>query len=116
MSWYITIRSDNTYSQFIEIAEISAYLTHTLGLGQTSPLSFFTKPEMLPCQVIIAKCNSSGNYNNNDLTILHINVIELICPYTDNELWYDLLASKIASFLNWKAFEDMEERRIWPTV
>jgi hypothetical protein len=115
MSWYITIRSNATYSQSIETTSLITFLSRIPTLQQTSPVTF--ESIALPwVQIIMAKCRPNGCYNSNWEYIPTINVIELICADDGNPADYEHLATQIAMFIGWEAWADSEERPILPKL
>lgn len=114
MSWYLTIRSDDRYSKFAETASLIAFLGAIPELRQTNPNSFGSVEGKPWVQIMMAVCDSKGNYGNNGECLLQINVVELVCSHSGNPDWYDGLAARIAKFLGWSAIEDHEGRQVWP--
>jgi hypothetical protein len=113
MSWYITIRSDDNYSNSIETTKLITSLSSLPELQQTSPMTFGNSIELPWIQIILAKCNDLGGYNYDGNYIPIVNVVELICSDYEQADWYEYLAIQIAGFLNWEAWEDHEERQIY---
>jgi hypothetical protein len=116
VSWYLTIRSDAQYSQFADTAHLVGYLASIPELRQMGPTLFGSATGQPRVLVMMAACSPAGNYSNDGEFIPQVNVVELVCHYDGDPTWYESLASRIASFLGWSAFEDNEDRQIWPQV
>jgi hypothetical protein len=116
MTWYITIRSDNRYSDSIETTTLVTFLSSIPTLQQTSLVTFGNAIESPWVQIILAKCDDRGNYASYHKYIPTANVVELFCSYCENIEWYEQLACQIAMFLDWEAWEDNEERQIFPKI
>jgi len=114
MSWYLTIRSDARYSEFAETIPLVAFLAEMPEVHQVGPVEFRSAYGQPQVTIVMALCCQDGNYSSNEKFIPRINVVELVCSYDGNPEWYAALACRIAIFLGWSAFEDHEERQVWP--
>jgi hypothetical protein len=115
VSWYLTIRCDAAYSKFIPASQAIDVLMGLSELRQSGPVSFESAQGMPWVSVIVAKADRSGSYAIGDLVPSAVNVIELVCSsYSEDMVWYDALASRIACALGWEAIEERECRRVWP--
>ncbi len=111
---YLTIRSDADYSSFVETACLVNFLNTLPELQQTGAIAFESASGQPWVSVILAECSPSGNYASSEEFCLKINVVELVCSSPEHAAWYQWLAGRIASFLGWSAFEDQNERQVWP--
>lgn len=114
MTWYVTIRSDSSYSQYADTAPLLEFLNSIPVLRPTSPDEFAAADGQPWVAVILAACRPDGNYNCNGTFNPRINVVELVCSHSHDPAWYNALATQIAEFLGWSAFEDHEERLLLP--
>jgi hypothetical protein len=114
MSWYLTIRSDEAYSQHADTSDVIRLLASMHELRQTGPADFEAAPAMPWVSVVIAMADANGNYAVGSTLPPSINVVELICSDFDDASWYESIARRIATALNWQATENHENRRIWP--
>jgi len=114
MSWYITLRADPTYSQSVPTQRITDFLLQYPNVAQTSPVDFTFQDTNYIISIILALSDVAGNYNTNKQFIPEINVVELVVPYTAPPAPYESLAVALATHLGWNAFEDNEDRQIWP--
>ena len=105
MSWYLTIRSDSAYSRFTDTAELVGFLAALPELRQTGPIAFEAESGQPWVAVMLAACNSTGCYAIDGKFIPKINVVELVCSYSNDDAWYRSLAGRIAVFLGWFVFE-----------
>ena len=62
----------------------------------------------------MARASHTGDYACAGSYPTKVNVVELVCSYSGDIAWYDSLAIRIATFLGWTAFEDHEDRQVWP--
>jgi hypothetical protein len=85
-------------------------------LRQTGPVGFETADGLPWAYVILANCDPRGAYCTDGAFLPRVNVVELVCSYSGEPTWYEGLAGRIAAFLDWSAFEDHEERQVWPPV
>jgi hypothetical protein len=87
-------------------------------LQQTGLIEFQSKENYPGVIIIMAYCDENGGYAIQDKSTYwaKVNVVELICSSYENWQWYEALASRIAKFLGWSAFEDIEERQVWPNI
>ena len=116
MSWYLTIRGASDYSRFAATAALVEFLASMPELRQTGPIAFGPANGQPWVSVILAACDSAGNYGSVEVQPPQVNVVELVCSYSGDPAWYDALASRIAGFLGWSAFEDHEGRKVWSPV
>ena len=116
MSWYLTIRSDATYSRSADTGRLVSFLAAVPELRQTGPSAFASANGEPWASVVFAACDPAGNYAGNGPAPESVNVVELVCSDAGDREWYDLLAGRIARFLEWEAWEDHGERRVWPPV
>lgn len=114
MSWYITIRGSADYSVYVKSASLREFLSGYPGLQLSPPSGFVSETDKPWVSIVMAECDSSGNYAVENVCPRLINVVELICSDFEDPVWYDSLATEIAVFLKWSAHEDHEQRRIWP--
>lgn len=114
MSWYLIIRGAPDYSRFAATGALVEYLAAMPELRQTGPQSFQAADGQPWVAVMMAACSPEGNYASDGSHLSRVNVVELVCPYSGDPAWYDALAGRIAGFLGWSAFEDHEERQVWP--
>lgn len=114
MSWYITLRPAAPSAQPVDTAHVTEFLLAQPELRQISPVDFESVPGQPQMLMILAKTDANGDYVSHGTFIPQIDIIELICPYSEPPEWYDALAVRIAGFLQWEAVEESEERRIWP--
>jgi hypothetical protein len=114
MSWYLTIRSDASYSRFTDTELLVEFLARLPELQQSSAIAFEAAAGQPWVSVILAVCDSAGCYTCDERFLPLINVVELICSNSGDSAWYDSLAGRIAGFLGWSALEDNESRQIWP--
>ncbi|WP_020472934.1 hypothetical protein [Zavarzinella formosa] len=112
MSWYLTIRSDADYSRFTPTAPLVEFVAAISELRQTGPVTFEAAAGQPWVAVILAMCGPDGSYASDGAFVPTINVVELVCSDSADPMWYKALASRIAMFLGWSAFEDREERQI----
>lgn len=112
MSWYLTIRSAPDYSRFAATISLVEFLSAQPELRQTGPLAFQSVDGQPWVTVMMASCSREGNYAIEGELIPRVNVVELICSYSGDPDWYEMLARRIAEFLGWSAFAD--ERQVWP--
>jgi hypothetical protein len=116
VSWYLTIRGASDYSQFAPTAQLVEFLAAMPEFRQTGPVQFEAADGQSLVCVILANCDQRGNYCTDEVFLQRVNVVELVCSYSGEPTWYDALAGRIAAFLGWSAFEDKEERQVWPRV
>ncbi|WP_165228162.1 hypothetical protein [Aquisphaera insulae] len=114
MSWYLTIRRDAAYSESVPASRAIGLLAGLSELRQSGPASFEGAPGMPWVHAIVAQAGSSGNYAVGDCALSSVNVIELVCSYSEDAAWYDALAGRIARALGWAAVEEHEDRQVWP--
>lgn len=113
MSWYLTLRAASQ-AEPADTADLVAYLAAQPELRQIGPVEFESargQPQML---MVLAKANASGGYSSDGKFIPQVDIVELICPYSEPPAWYDAMAERIAAFLGWQAVEESESRQIWP--
>jgi hypothetical protein len=116
MSWYLTISPSAGYAELVDTLHVTKFLASLPELQQNSPISFESRPGHPAVQIILARANDDGGYAADGSFIPQINVIELICPYSNDTVWYESLACRIADFLGWTAREEMEDRQVWPNL
>lgn len=114
MSWYITLRPAASSPQPVDTAHVTGFLLAQPELRQISPVDFESVPGQPQMLMILAKTRGNGGYVSDSTFIPQIDIIELICPYSEPPAWYEAMAARIAEFLQWDAVEESEERRIWP--
>jgi hypothetical protein len=112
----LTIRGASDYSRFAATAQLVEFLAAMPELQQTGPVQFEAAADRPWVHVILANCDPKGNYCTDGTLLPRVNVVELVCPYSGDPTWYDALAGRIAAFLGWSAFEDHEQRQVWPPV
>lgn len=113
MSWYIAIRGDAEHSLFADVPPLVDFLNTLPTLYQFGRREFHAAAGQPWVDVTLIRCNSKGNYATIGLSASKINLVELICSYEGDPNWYEQLATQIAQFLGWSAFEDSEDRLIW---
>jgi hypothetical protein len=106
VSWYLTIRSDAGYLRFAATAPLIEFLAAMPELRQSGPVAFEAAMGQPWVAVILATCDSDGNYGSSDATPPQVNVVELVCSYSGNPVWYDALANRIAEYLGWSVFDE----------
>jgi hypothetical protein len=114
VSWYLTIRGAPDYSRFAATAPLVEFLGTLSELRQTGPVSFQAAGGQPWVHLILTACKPDGGYSPDGAFLPHFNLVELVCSYSGDPAWYDALAGRIAAFLGWSAFEDHEERQVWP--
>src|SRR5689334_14073920 len=88
MSWYLTIRSDPDYSRFAATAPLVEFLAAMPELRQTGPVAFEAASGEPWLAVILAACSPAGNYASDGAFLPRVNVVELVCSYSDDPAWY----------------------------
>lgn len=116
MSWYLTIRGAPNYSQFTATPPLLEFLPAMPELRQTGPVTFGSADGQPWVAIIMAAPGPNGNYATDGEFLPRVNVVELVCSRFCDKAWYDVLASRIAVFLGWSAFEEHEGRLVWPPV
>lgn len=116
MSWYLTIRGSPDYSRYSATAPLIAFLGAQAELRQTGPINFQAADGQPWVLVMMADCDAAGSYSSGGAFLPRVNVVELVCSNSVDRAWYDALAARIAAFLGWAAFEDHEERQVWPSA
>ena len=114
MSWYLTIPRDAAYSESVPVSRAVGLLVELHELRQSGPASFEGTPGTPRVSAVVAEAGPSGNYAVADRAPSSVNVIELVCSYSEDAAWYDALAGRIASALGWEAVQEHEHRRVWP--
>ncbi|MGO1072472.1 hypothetical protein [Lysobacter sp. CA199] len=114
MSWYLTLRPASSQAEPADTVDLIAYLDAQPELRQIGPVEFESVPGQPQMLMILAKTNPNGGYSSDGKFIPRIDIVELICPYSEPPAWYDALAARIAAFLGWQAIEESESRQIWP--
>jgi len=103
---YLTIRSDASYSRSAPAEELVGLLATLPGLRQSGPMSFEATPGSPWVSVVLAECDTLGNYSCDGLPRRRINVIEVIGSASGDDEWYEGLAARTAAFLGWEAVEE----------
>ncbi|MFD1711724.1 hypothetical protein FVQ98_15330 [Ottowia sp. GY511] len=106
MTWYLTLRGAPDYSHHAPAAPLVAFLAALPELRQTAPAHFASTEGQPWVCVILASCDATGGYASNEEALTRVNVVELVCSDTENALWYESLAGRIADFLGWSVFDD----------
>lgn len=114
MSWYLTIRADSTYSQSIDAAQLFRLLDSLAELRRSGPMTFEAAPQMPWLSLIVAQADSDGCYAVQGPVPSSVNLVELVCSYSEDAAWYNNLAGRIASSLGWEAIEEHHCRQVWP--
>ena len=114
MSWYLTIRGAPDYSQFAATAPLVEFLAMMPELRQIGTASFQAADGQPWVSVMMFVCDKQGSYISYKALLPQINVVEVVCSCSCDPSWYEDLAGRIAGFLDWSAFEDYEERQVWP--
>jgi hypothetical protein len=112
MTWYITIQSDDRNSRSIDTPSILAFLSSIPVLKQTDDIEFRNTLGLPSVVVVLTQCNKGG-YSSYGEYIPEIDIIELICYEYEHPEWYENIATQIAIFLDWEAWEESEERQIY---
>lgn len=110
MSWYLTIRSNAQYSRTASTDALVGYLSADPFLRRNGLVDFRNVEGAPWVCVVFALADGAGNYAISGEPPA-FNVVELICGDGDNK-WYEALAYRIASHLNWEALETNTERYI----
>jgi hypothetical protein len=100
-------------SQVAETRQLVEFLATLPELRQTGPVAFEGAPGQPWVSVILAKRGSTGGYHTDGSFIPKIDIVELVCSSSEDSSWYDGLASRIAAFLGWNAYEEHENRLVW---
>ena len=111
--WYITIRSDSTYSSQCPTVKLLELLQAMPELMPAGPNAFQSRTGSPSVQVVFAQCDSEGSYAVGKKSEPVFNVVELICSDGEAE-WYEAIARRIAGHLGWEVVEEHAERYIWP--
>ena len=114
MSWYLTIRSDSTYSRTADSGSLVAFLRSLPELVQTGPNAFGSAPGQ-PWVHLTLAMSDRGSYADHGKPIPSVNMIDLICSDEHDESWYNALAAHIADFLGWEACDEHTERTVPPS-
>lgn len=114
MSWYLIIRGDPDYSRFTATAPLVEFIAAMPEVRQTGPVTFEAAAGQPWVAIVLAVCDPTGNYASDGVFLPRVNMVELVCSGSGDPAWYDTLAGRIADFLGWSAFEDHEERQVWP--
>lgn len=114
VSWYLTIRGAPDYSRFTATAPLVEFLAAMPELRQAGPTAFEGAAGQPWVSVILAACSPEGSYASDGAPLPRINVVELVCSYSEDPAWYGALAGRVAGLLGWSAFEDHEARQVWP--
>lgn len=113
MSWYLTIRSDPTYSRSVAGGPLVEFLRSLPELVQTGPQEFRNSPGSPWVVLCFADADAVGCYSIRNTLPTTVNVVELICGSNDEE-WYASLARQVAAFLRWEAVEEHNGRIFYP--
>jgi len=113
MSWYLTIRSDSTYSRTADPDALVVFLRSLPELVQTG-VNSFSGAVGQPWAHLTLAMSKCGSFANHDRSLLTINLVEVVCSYEHSESWYDALAGRIAAFLGWEALDEHAGRIVWP--
>ncbi len=105
MTWYLTIRSDASYSRTVATDSIVQFLSELPELEQIDGNTFqsVSTPWVL---VLMAQCDAEGNYSSDGQLCPEINVIELACSISGDAEWYEALACRIAQHVGWEVIHD----------
>lgn len=114
LSWYLTIRGAADYSLYTATAPLVEFLAAMPDLRQTTPVTFEAADERPWTAVMLGVSDSAGCYAAEGAFLPRVNVVELTCSNSADPSWYLELAGRIADFLAWSAFNDHEERQVWP--
>ena len=113
MSWYLTIRSDPTYSRSTDPDALLVFLRSLPELVQTGVNSFGGAPGQPVVHLTLAMSND-GSYTNQGRPLPSVNLVDVVCSHEHDESWYDALAGRIAAFLEWEALDEHAGRTVWP--
>lgn len=113
MSWYLTVRFDQGYSEFAKTAPLVQFLAAMPELRQTGPVAFESTTGQPWVAVILATCSPTGSYATSGAPVSAVNVVELVCSAYGDPAWYEALAGRIAAFLGWSVFDDQELRQVF---
>jgi hypothetical protein len=105
VAWYLTIRSDGRYSQSTAFEPLVEHLLTFPELRRTGRTDFQNVEGEPQVHFIFAMADEKGNYANHGELPVSINVVELVC-WGGDEAWYESLAYRIASHLDWEAVEE----------
>lgn len=113
MSWYLTVRPDQTYSRYTPVGPLIEYLQGIPELVQTGTQEFRNAPGIPWVCLLFAEADATGSYTIGNALPPCVNVVELICSDGDDQ-WYESLAQRVATFLRWEAVEQHSGRSIYP--
>jgi hypothetical protein len=113
MSWYLTVRRDPSYSRYAAVGPLLEHLQTLPELVQTGPQEFRNAPGLPWVCLCLAKADAAGCYAIGDTQSPTVNVVELVCGDGD-ELWYESLAQRVATFLHWEAVDEHGRRTVYP--
>lgn len=112
MSWYLTIRSDPSYSHSTDSGPLVEHLLAVPGLVRTGPLEFRSAPGFPWLCLVAAPADAAGSYAAGRDEPM-VNVVELVCGDGDAD-WYESLAVRLAEPLGWEVVEEHGGRTIRP--
>jgi hypothetical protein len=116
MTWYLTIRGDSHYSVTTDTQLLVKYLCSFPELITTGQMEFRNAGGSPWVSFVLASATESGSYAVTGEFHTRINVVDMACSYHDcNEAWYESIAARIASFLEWEAIEEHTGRRVYPS-
>jgi hypothetical protein len=114
MTWYLTIRSDSTYSNSVATPQLLDLVATLPELSHAGPASFTSAPGQPWLSLIVAKADSACCYVVGETLPSTANILEMVCSDTEEPTWYEALAIRIGASLGWEVLEEHEGRRILP--
>lgn len=116
MSMFFTIRSDSAFTQSTPSGPLVEHLQGYPELEKVKerPQAFREAPGTPWLWLYVAWTDGVGDDELGDDLPPTVNVVVLACG-EGNEQWYEALASSVAAFLHWEAFEESSGRTIYPT-
>lgn len=112
MTWYITIRSDPSYSRTVDPRSVASFLASVPELVQTG-INTFSNAAGNPWVRLVLAMSKDGSYADHGQPHAAINLIDVLCGGQHDPGWYDSLARRIAAFLDWEAVDEVSGRTLW---
>jgi hypothetical protein len=113
VSWYLTITPSHGQPN-ADTRLLVEFLSGLPELRQNGSVAFEGAPGQPWVDVILAKNGPSDGYSSDGSFIPFIDIVELVCSDSEDEIWYERLAGRIAAFLGWPAIEEHGGRQVWP--
>jgi hypothetical protein len=107
---YFNIRSDEKCSQYTDSKKLLKFLTHEVGLIETTPNSINGNSEHPWLSLSMVVADENGSYSSNIPIPDKINFIPIVGSKdgTNREDYIKLL-TKIAQWLNWELIDEEDE-------